>query len=196
MSFPTIPNVTPTISINREEVFNLLLASIAFEELGLAHIINAEAEKIQAVVGTLPGVSIPISGIPDLILIDNTVEKTLKTVIKNEMLLQFKLEDIVDQLTCPIFLTSRTIVSSIPGSSEQIFHGTALGTNQVRVEILTDGNIHSSTIANVDNNHQFTTSLLNVPEGLPPEIQVTVRVISIDQGCEIEQLVSSVPAII
>ncbi|MDP4084387.1 MAG: hypothetical protein Q8934_07180 [Bacillota bacterium] len=97
MSFPTIPNVTPTISINREEVINLLLASIAFEELGLAHIINAEAEKIQFVLGTLNGVHLTPS-INDLITIDNTVNKTLKTVIKKEMLLQFKLEEIIDNL--------------------------------------------------------------------------------------------------
>ncbi|HPB48116.1 MAG TPA: hypothetical protein PLX16_05830, partial [Exilispira sp.] len=53
MSFPTIPDITPTININRSDVINLLLASIAFEELGLAHIINAEAEKIQYILGTL-----------------------------------------------------------------------------------------------------------------------------------------------
>ncbi|MDR5658559.1 hypothetical protein RH915_03550 [Serpentinicella sp. ANB-PHB4] len=47
MSFPNIPDVTPEIDIDREDVINLLLASIAFEELGLAHIFNAEAEKIQ-----------------------------------------------------------------------------------------------------------------------------------------------------
>ncbi|MFD0051596.1 hypothetical protein ACFVHQ_20150 [Actinomycetes bacterium NPDC127524] len=46
MSFPNIPNVTPPISVTIGEAVNLLLASIAFEEPGLAHIINAEAEKI------------------------------------------------------------------------------------------------------------------------------------------------------
>ena len=53
MSYPNIPTVDATISITLEEAINLLLASIAFEELGLAHIINAEAEKIQYVLGTL-----------------------------------------------------------------------------------------------------------------------------------------------
>lgn len=98
MSFPNIPNVTPSITVTTGEAVNLLLASIAFEELGLAHIINAEAEKIQAVIGTLPGVSIPGTTIGSIIEINNNVNNTLKTVIKKEMLLQFKLEEIIENL--------------------------------------------------------------------------------------------------
>jgi len=97
MSFPNIPNVTPTINLSREDVINLLLASVAFEELGLAHIINAEAEKIQAVVGTLPeNNNVAATNIGDLITINDTVNRTLKTVLKTQMLLQFKLEDILE----------------------------------------------------------------------------------------------------
>ncbi|HLO13096.1 MAG TPA: hypothetical protein VK190_12880 [Pseudoneobacillus sp.] len=95
MSFPNIPNVTPSIDINREDVINLLLASIAFEELGLAHIINAEAEKIQAVLGTL-GSGPVATNIGQLLDINESVNKTLKTVIKKEMLLQFKLENVLE----------------------------------------------------------------------------------------------------
>ncbi|MDF2946164.1 MAG: hypothetical protein K0S51_843 [Bacillales bacterium] len=96
MSFPNIPNVTPTIDIDREDVINLLLASIAFEELGLAHIINSEAEKIQAVLGTLPSSSVRATTIEDLLAINQSVNTTLKTVVKKEMLLQFKLEDVLE----------------------------------------------------------------------------------------------------
>lgn len=98
MSFPNIPNVTPSISLTREQVVNLLLASIAFEELGLAHIINAEGEKIQAVVGTLDGTDLTATTIAELLATNESVNDVLKTVVKNEMLLQFKLEDILDQL--------------------------------------------------------------------------------------------------
>lgn len=97
MSFPTIPNITPSISLNRTDVINLLLASVAFEELGLAHIINAEAEKIQFAVGTLPGQT-PLEPptLANLISIDRSAEQILRTVIKNQMLLQFKLEDLLE----------------------------------------------------------------------------------------------------
>jgi len=98
MSFPTVPSITPTISINREQVVNLLLASVAFEELGLAHIINAEGEKIQAVIGTLPGVTIPGASFAGLLTINRSVNRTLQTVLKSQMLLQFKLENIFDLL--------------------------------------------------------------------------------------------------
>lgn len=94
MSLPNIPNITPTISISRTEVINLLLASIALEELGLAHIVNAEAEKIQFVLGTLNGVHVAPS-VADLIAIDVSVQTTLKDVIKKEMLLEFKLEEVL-----------------------------------------------------------------------------------------------------
>lgn len=97
MSFPNIPNVTPSIDINREDVINLLLASVAFEELGLAHIINSEAEKIQAAIGTLPGTTFPaVTNTDDLLEVNNAVNRTLKTALKTQMLLQFKMEDILD----------------------------------------------------------------------------------------------------
>jgi hypothetical protein len=88
MSFPNIPDVKPKIDLKRDDVINLLLSSIAFEELGLAHILNAEGEKLQK------GIEKACS-IKDLLEINDSVEKVLRTVIKKEMLLQFKLEDVL-----------------------------------------------------------------------------------------------------
>lgn len=100
MTFPNIPNISPEININTEEAVNLLLASIAFEELGLAHIINAEAEKIQFVLGTIHHHTASTTlSIEDLLKIDNSVVQTLRTVIKQQMLLQFKLEDVLSITT-------------------------------------------------------------------------------------------------
>lgn len=100
MSFPNIPNVTPTISITVGETVSLLLASIAFEELALAHIINAEAEKIQFVLGTLTPCKTtlhsPVITLCDLLEVNKSVRRTLQDVIKKEMLLQFKFENVLE----------------------------------------------------------------------------------------------------
>lgn len=94
MSMPNIPDINPDITITIDDSINLLLASIALEELGLAHIINAEGEKIQAALGTLdPEIPPLATSIQDLIDIDNSVQNTIKNVIKKQILLQFKLEE-------------------------------------------------------------------------------------------------------
>lgn len=99
MSFPNIPNVTPSITVSREQVVNVLLASIAFEELGLAHVINAEAEKIQAAVGTLPESGAAAANISELLSINESANSVMKTLLKQQMLLQFKMEDVLDIIT-------------------------------------------------------------------------------------------------
>lgn len=94
MSMPNIPDVDADINITREQSVTLLLASIAFEELGLAHLINSEAEKIQYTLGTLENQPcVPMVTINDLLCINDSVSKMLKNIIKTQMLLQFKLED-------------------------------------------------------------------------------------------------------
>jgi hypothetical protein len=90
LSQPGIPNITPTISLTIGQTVPLLLASIALEELGLAHIINAEAEKLQFVLGTLTPTTHTLSPttvrISDLLKVDADVRRTLQDVIKKEML--------------------------------------------------------------------------------------------------------------
>ncbi|WP_263706280.1 hypothetical protein [Shouchella tritolerans] len=94
MSQPIIPNMTPNISITRNDAVNLLLASIAFEELGLAHIINAEGEKIQYALGTLPGISGPKDvTLQDLLAVNESTRSMLETVLRKEMVLESKLRN-------------------------------------------------------------------------------------------------------
>lgn len=95
MSFPNIPDVSLNLNVTTDKIANLLLASIAFEELGLAHVINTEAEKIQSVLGTLKGSTIKNPSLSDLERIDNTVDTILKDVIMKEILLLFKLENVL-----------------------------------------------------------------------------------------------------
>lgn len=70
-----------------------MLASIALEEFSLAHIMNAEAEKIQEVIKCSSS-----NKLEDLLSIDKSVERTLRDVIKKEILLEFKFENILDLL--------------------------------------------------------------------------------------------------
>jgi hypothetical protein len=100
MSFPTFPNFTPAISLSLAQTIPLLLDTIAVEELALAHIINAEAEKTQFVLGTLTPTNVSLSPrvvtISDLLNVNTSVRRTLQDVIKKEMLLQFKFENTLD----------------------------------------------------------------------------------------------------
>lgn len=94
MSQPNIPNISPAITIDRDDAINLLLASIAMEELGLAHIINAEGEKIQYSLGSAPGLS-PRASFEDILKINNSVQDTITTTIKKELLLDIKLKQVI-----------------------------------------------------------------------------------------------------
>ncbi|WP_280771727.1 hypothetical protein [Salipaludibacillus daqingensis] len=90
MGMPELPDYSPFIDLEREDVINLILVSIALEEMALAHIINTEAEKLSWVIKNED------TTIEDLLDTNRSVERMLRNVIKKEMLLQFKLEDTLD----------------------------------------------------------------------------------------------------
>lgn len=130
MGMPEIPK----IEIKKDEAINLLITSIAMEELSLAHIINAEGEKIQAVVAKFNKKNYPCSSqakttiedldlsefnnelegedtvskckpkpkpepettVKDLLAVNESVRFMLKQVLKNNLVLECKLEDILD----------------------------------------------------------------------------------------------------
>lgn len=95
-----MPNVTPTISISTAQTIPLLLGSIGIEELALAHLMNAEAEKLQFILGTLTPTRTSFSpttvSLTDLLAVDASIQRTLRDVIKKEMLLEFKFENVLD----------------------------------------------------------------------------------------------------
>ncbi len=69
------------------------MVSIALEETALAHFINAEAEKIQAVAAMMEAGNLTPE---EVVEFQDSISKVMRMPIKKEMLLQFKLEDILD----------------------------------------------------------------------------------------------------
>ena len=96
MSMPNIPNLNPQISVSRDDAVNIILTSIGMEELSLAHILNAEAEKIQFALGTLETAGGQASSMTDILETNKLASKMVRNVIKNQMLLSMKMEDTVD----------------------------------------------------------------------------------------------------
>src|SRR5699024_4781758 len=90
MSLPNIPNITPLISLDTCDTINLLLSSIALEEIGLSHILNAEGEKLQLFLKKRS------CHLEDMLTINNSVNKTLKTIVKSQMMLLLELDDTVE----------------------------------------------------------------------------------------------------
>ncbi|WP_166246067.1 hypothetical protein [Paenibacillus turpanensis] len=89
MSLPTIPPITPPPQISKETALSLVIVSIALEEIGLSHIINAEGEKIQKAVSLAHSVD-------ELVTVNESVNDTLKTTLKKEMLLDMKLSEAIE----------------------------------------------------------------------------------------------------
>ncbi|MGQ9009514.1 hypothetical protein ACTXHP_15165 [Bacillus stercoris] len=90
MSLPNIPNITPDISLTRCEALNLLLSSVAMEEIGLSHILQAEAKKINTYLSMSEN-----PPFQELLELNKSSERLLRTVMKSQILLQTKLEDII-----------------------------------------------------------------------------------------------------
>ncbi|MCR8656724.1 hypothetical protein [Paenibacillus endoradicis] len=90
MSLPNIPNIDPNITLCTEDVFNMLMASIAMKGLGLSHLVNAEAEKVQFALGTLHASHDPAC-LDDILKINDSVRKTLTGVMQTELILLMQL---------------------------------------------------------------------------------------------------------
>lgn len=117
MSMPNIPNLQPDIDLTREDSVNIILASIGMEELSLSHIINAEAEKVQYALGTLQIATDAETGAPiysqsltpeEVVAMNQSAGKMLRDVIKNQMLLGMKMEDVVDMADITTTTTTTT----------------------------------------------------------------------------------------
>ncbi|HVK63228.1 MAG TPA: hypothetical protein VM694_02070 [Polyangium sp.] len=93
MSNVTIPAFNNLPDFQREDVASLVLVSIAMEEMGLSHILNAEGEKIQWILGTLGAdASKPPAyvTVDDVLAINDSVRDTLEQVVAKNLLLFMK----------------------------------------------------------------------------------------------------------
>ena len=91
MSMPNLPDV----QINREDGINTILASIGMEELSLAHLLNAEGEKIQMALGTLREGDGPLA-VEDIYRINESARKMVRDTMMTQILLALKLESVIE----------------------------------------------------------------------------------------------------
>jgi hypothetical protein len=89
MSMPRFPD-SPDFTM--EDSIIQIVSSIAMEELALSHILNAEAEKLQYILGILPGSTPSLPPTFDQLLeINDSVKDMLSAVSLNQMYLLGKL---------------------------------------------------------------------------------------------------------
>lgn len=89
MSQPIFPIISPPIT--RGDAINQIISSIAYEELGMSHILNAEGEKLQFVLGTIPGLSGGNATYEDVLAANSSVQDLLGSSLENQMLLNSKM---------------------------------------------------------------------------------------------------------
>ena len=96
MSQPSIPNMTPIVSVSKKDTISMLLSSIAMNEMAMSHLINAEAEKIQSFVKyTEVGKGIKTN---DFIHFNNTVSRFLEEATMEQWLNLNKLDRVIHLL--------------------------------------------------------------------------------------------------
>lgn len=96
MSMPSFP--PNGADITREEALTMIIASIAMEELALSHILNAEGEKLQYILGTLPSAGLCVCP-QDVLAVNRSVTALVEAVTQNQMLLKNKLAQVLE--FCP-----------------------------------------------------------------------------------------------
>ena len=80
-----MPIITPG-TITRDDSVGDIIESIAMEEKSIAHILNAESEKIQAVIN-MPNITAD-----ELLAVNKSVKNAVDNVIRLELALKAKLE--------------------------------------------------------------------------------------------------------
>jgi hypothetical protein len=114
MSMPMFPIISPEIT--REKALNMILASIAMEELGLSHIINAEGEKIQYVLKELSEHADSDAAIEKVIEVNKSVESLMEVVMQNQIFLKSKMDKVIEIMIADIGPTGSTGATGATGT--------------------------------------------------------------------------------
>lgn len=97
---PNFPPIDPALS--QESALNMILHSIALEETALSHVINAEGEKVQAVVTAMErNCHCHGSDISELLEVNKSVYDVLEQVKDIQMLLKSKMTRTLEHLPKP-----------------------------------------------------------------------------------------------
>ena len=99
MSMPSFPPCGEDMT--KDKALTMIVASIAMEELALSHILNAEGEKLQYVLGTLPGGPKTCADSQEILAVNKSVTELLNAVMQNQILLKEKLETVLEAAGCP-----------------------------------------------------------------------------------------------
>ena len=93
MSLPVFPELPEGFTFENS-IFQIL-TSIAMEEIGLSHIINAEGEKLQYILGTLPGVPPPVPPptMEQVLEVNDSIMDVLRSISFSHMFLSAKMAD-------------------------------------------------------------------------------------------------------
>lgn len=104
MSMPDFPPIS--VDLTREKALDMILASIAMEELALSHIINAEGEKIQYIIKKLDEECDPSND--ELLAVNASVESLLQKITETQLVLKGKMQRVLETIDLGIGPTGPT----------------------------------------------------------------------------------------
>lgn len=98
-AFPDIPS-----ELTCEHALNMILVSIATEELALSHILSAESEKLSYILDVLSRGKCDNPNVKEILEVNQSVASLIDSVSQNQMLLKGKMEKALQAMKdiCPV----------------------------------------------------------------------------------------------
>ena len=132
MSLPVFPELPEGFTF--ENSIYQILTSIAMEEIGLSHIINAEGEKLQYILGTLPGVPLPEPPptIDQVLEVNDSIQEVLRSISFSHMFLNAKMADALKAYLQYLCMTQQPVSAGYASVSGSLRGGMALNAGRQR----------------------------------------------------------------